>query len=160
DTPAAAKKESTDPPGAAPKDVAEEKSEPESPSSSTVEVSPNVTVSSSGGAHSKPATSNRPAVKKKAPTAKVTAQSNHAADGDTKTSVKTPAPDTTAKDTTADAAADTVAVSFTAVEPVKEKAAPSPVSLALNNVVQPLLSSFLGVLPGRPTQSPLSWIFL
>ena len=39
------------------------------------------------------------------------------------------------------------------------RAAASPVTLALTNLARPFLSSFLGVLEGLATESPLSWIF-
>jgi YVTN family beta-propeller protein len=143
---------------------------PESPSAATVEVAPGVKVSSSGGAHTsgdgadagkKNAKSGGPkrplgAKKAPAPAAAVAAHSNEGADdGNAASALRTAAPDATA-----DVSADSFAMAFVSAPPVEQKAAASPVTLALDNVVRPLLSSFLGAIPGLPTESPLSWIFL
>jgi VCBS repeat-containing protein len=138
------------------KDPVGEDADP-SPSSSTVDVAPGVAVSSSGGAHTssktdddtrtqkarKPQAGARsPSTKKaSAPTVHVTAQTNAgpAAGPDPVTTAKTAAP--------------------VAASPVEAKTAPSPVTFVLSSVVRPILSSFLGAIPGTPTESPLAWIF-
>src|SRR5260370_943190 len=55
---------------------------------------------------------------------------------------------------------DVTPMAFAAAQPVTPNTTPSPVTFALRNVVQPILSSILGALPKLPTESPLAWVFL
>jgi YVTN family beta-propeller protein/VCBS repeat-containing protein len=171
---AASKGQPSDGAGQQPPAGQDEKAEPESPSSSTVEAAKGVKVSSSGGAHKsrenttkktlKPRRAERAekrekgekADKKEANADKATAQT--APDTDTDTAAQRTAA-TGATDTTDAAVVNVVPMALTAPEPAKPKVA-SPVTFVLNSVVQPLLSSFLGALGGLPSDSPLSWIFL
>ncbi len=144
----------------------------ESPSSSTVEVKPGVSVSSSGGAHTssqakdddgakktqKPQKTARSAsTKKAAAVAQTTTQTDvkPTVVAKTATAAKTAAPVATVT-----LAADTVPVTIAATQPVQPTATPSPATLVLSRVVAPLLSTFLGAIPKLPTESPLGWIFL
>jgi hypothetical protein len=132
----------------------------------TVEVAPGVTVSSSGGAHT--------ADDDEVPSAKKTPKKR--TDGRTLGSKKTAPPHVTAQ-TDSVSPADTDATAFRAApppcrqtpwtwcrrlslpsQPVGASAASDPVSFALGSVVPPLLSSFLGAIPGVPGESPSAWI--
>ena len=131
-----------------------------SPSASTVEVSPGVTVSSSGGSKKtqKPPSGNRLRSSKKAtaPAARATAQTNTVA-ADAK-SVKPAAANSTAPVTEAASvavAADIATTSLVAAPPAKA----TPVTAVLNRVVSPILSSILGAIPHTPAESPLAWVF-
>jgi YVTN family beta-propeller protein/VCBS repeat-containing protein len=128
-----------------------------SPTSSTVEVAPGVTVSSSGGAHktTKPSSAARASSTKKAaaPIARATAQTNTAQADDDDAATPQPSASLTSAD------ADVAPLTFVATQPIQAKTALSQVTVALNRLVTPILSSILGAIPRIPTESPLAWIF-
>ncbi|WP_101952741.1 VCBS domain-containing protein [Mycobacterium sp. 3519A] len=151
-----------------PKEQATSGGKQTSPSSSTVEVTSGVTVSSSGGAHTsgegagkrtaKPKSATKTPDKKKTTTAaaRVAAQTN----ASQATHAKVQPPDEPAEAVTVSAAAEsTVPMTLSAPRPVSAKATASPVTAVLSRVVSPILSSILGALPRTPSESPLAWVF-
>ncbi len=153
--------------------------DPKSGSSTTEEVAPGVTVSSSGGAKSsatdeadkpKPRAKKKPTVK---PRARV-AESSTASSGPTQrasaqtTSGSTasddhPGPTALASVSVADmqkSATEVPAVFAAAAQPATVNTIQTTISNLLNGVVRPVLSAFLGMLPGGSTESPLAWLFL
>lgn len=131
--------------------------EQKSPSSSTVEVAPGVTVSSSGGAHK----SARSLGSKKAatPATRLAAQTNIESSVDVKTETAAAAK-TAAPAATLEVAANIVPMTLGVPQPRAAKPVISPVTMLLRSVVQPILSSILGAIPKIPTESPLAWIFV
>jgi len=130
-----------------------------SATSSTVEVAPGVTVSSSGGAHkaSKPQGATHASTGKKAtvPAARATAQANTARTDD----VSATAQETEASTDTAAVSAYAAPAALVGAQPVPAKAPLAQLTVALNRIVTPILSSILGAIPRIPTESPLAWIF-
>lgn len=137
------------------------KSDAKSPSSTTVEVAPGVTVSSSGGSTKKTqksASDNRLRSSTKAdpPATRTTAQTN------TVTAVDVKSMTTTADATAPVARASSVAVAAeiaTTSLDTTPSTKTTPVTAVLSRVVSPILSSILGAIPRIPTESPLAWIF-
>jgi len=130
-----------------------------SPTSSTVEVAPGVTVSSSGGAHktAKPQSATRALTGKKTavPAARATAQTNTARSDDDSATTQEPAATTA----TAAFSADAAPVALVGAQPVPAKTPLAQITVAVNRIVTPILSSILGAIPRIPTESPLAWIF-
>lgn len=147
--------------------------DPEPGSSTTEEVAPGVIVSNSGGAHSGDADTPKP--KKKS------AVHSRARTAETPKATSEPAPQSGAQTTTGSPASEDEAgpteqatVSFAATElaatavpatlavtqPVAANPIQTTISTLLSSVVRPVLSAFLGVLPGGTTESPLAWVLL
>ena len=144
-------------------------------SSSSEEVAPGVTVSSSGGAHSDETDKPKPKPKKKStlkPHARVSESSTATSEPAQQARAQTSTGTTASEDDSGSTAQATVSVAATqrsvAEVPVALSVAqptvPNPVqtwmSSLLDGVVRPVLSTFLGMLPGGSTESPLSWVLL
>jgi YVTN family beta-propeller protein/VCBS repeat-containing protein len=137
------------------------KPDEKSPPSSTIEVAPGVTVSSSGGSTKKTQKSAsdkrlRSSTKAGSPATRTAAQTNTVT-----------AADVESMTTTAAAAAPVARASSVAVAGVLATASldttpptkTTPVIAVVSRVVSPILSSILGAIPRIPTESPLAWIF-
>jgi YVTN family beta-propeller protein/VCBS repeat-containing protein len=139
----------------------------QSPSSSTVEVAPGVTVSSSGGSHKSPdtkkgakyATRSRAGKEAAAPTTHVTSQTNAESGVDVETQTAATAETATPVAAT-EAAAVIVPMGLNVEQPRVTKPVVSPATVFLRNVVRPILSSIMGAIPNLPTESPVAWVFL
>lgn len=142
-------------------------------SSTTEEVAPGVIVSNSGGAHSGDADTPKP--KKKS------AVHSRARTAEAPKATSEPAPQSRAQSTTGSTASEDesgpteqATVTFAATElsatavptalavtqPVATNPVQTTISTLLSSVVRPVLSAFLGVLPGGTTESPLAWVLL
>ncbi|MFG1931307.1 Ig-like domain-containing protein [Mycobacterium sp. NPDC048908] len=152
--------------------------DPKPSSSNTEVVAPGVTVSNSGGAHSGGADAPKPKTKKKVtvkPRVRIAEPSSETAE---------PARQTRTQTTTGGAASEgaatkpepeqpTVSVAMlsrsateapttltTAAQPIASNPIQATITGLLNAVVRPVLSTFLGMLPGGSTESPLTWVLM
>jgi YVTN family beta-propeller protein/VCBS repeat-containing protein len=147
-------------------------------SSTTEEVAPGVIVSSSGGAHSgadaEKTDTPKPKTKKKStlkPHASVAEPSTASSEPAEKTSAESTSNSTVTESEMGPAGEATIslartqepAAEFSALSVAAPAAVTNPVEAItdlIGSFIRPVLSSFLGMLPGGTTDSPLSWIFL